>query len=124
MSSETPEKKQKLGIYSVLITRAYPDYKRPYASATLCHFDSYEAATEFAMRQRMIYYNDYGVLDAFNNESDTQLTVDDDARPPTDDQLMRLEELAYDIVYFDSYMDMSPFDAVVSPVVPVAATEQ
>ena len=97
-------------MYCVIITTAYPDYKRPYASVDVKHFKSEEEAKTYVKNSKVEYYKDYGVLEQYLDR------FDDDEDPSKIDfydekVLNEIDDFAFDYIYADSYMDMLPFSS-------------
>jgi hypothetical protein len=108
------EKRVKLEIFYLLITRAYPDYKRSYCSTSIYHFGSREEAEAVAQSERLEYYRNCGVFERFREsvrEEDSGDKDENEEIEVTSADLEVMDEMAHDIVYADIYMDMSPFSA-------------
>lgn len=78
---------------------AYPDYKRPSVSTRTKFFANKAEAEEYVKDQKRKYYNDHSV------KEDQIITSEED--PDSYD------EIAEDIIYYDYYMDIVPFDAII-----------
>jgi Lon protease-like protein len=86
-------------LYCVKIVTAFPDYKRPYASCYIEHFNDIESANEFRRKEKREYYESF----------QQYLRKFSEPVPKDIDNLD--EEKAQDYIYSDTYMDMSPFEA-------------
>lgn len=86
-------------LYCVKVVLAYPDYKRPYASSHIQHFDDIEKANEYRRKEKREYYESF---QEYLRESDEPVPKDIDNLD---------EDKAYEYIYSDSYMDMLPFEA-------------
>lgn len=88
-------------IYCVKIVRAFPDYMRPYANASVYHFLSIKEANEKRREEkRKYFYRFIGWLDNYET-----IDIDD------------IDDEASDLCYSDSYMDQEPFEATLYEIV-------
>ena len=85
-----------LTFYCLKIVRAYPDYKRPYANASVYHFMSIQEAELKRKEEKRIYYQQF--LHWLEN--------------PEEIDMDKIDDECYDLCYADSYMDQEPFEAV------------
>ena len=84
-------------MYCLKVITACPDYKRPYASVTVKHFSTKEAAEVALFELKKEYMDDWGLewsVEVF-------------------DKKLKSGELSNE-VYSDSYMDMEPFEYEIS----------
>ena len=87
-------------LYCLTITKAYPDYKRPYVSVSTYHFLTKEDANEKRREEKRIYYQDF--LDFLKMHGDPV---------PKDVDNIDEDDAQTEYIYSDSYMDMEPFSA-------------
>lgn len=86
-----------MNLYCLEIVRAYPDYKRPYASVDVYHFLTIKEANEKRREEKQKYYHDF--IDSLE-ESERIKDID-----------KINEEKAEEYIYYDSCMEMQPFSA-------------
>lgn len=93
-------------IYCLTIVKAYPDYKRPYASTCVYHFSTIHDANEKRRQEKAKYYEDFieYLKDTENKEVKDIDELDED-------------EAQTDWIYADSYMDMEPFSATLHEII-------
>lgn len=87
-------------LYCLEITKAYPDYKRPYASVSTYHFLTKEDANEKRRQEKRNYYEGF-----------LQFLRDFDSPVPKDIDNIDEDVAQTDYIYSDTYMDMEPFCA-------------
>ena len=88
-------------VYCLKIDKAYPDYKRPYASSSVYHFATIEDANEKRKIEKRNYYE--GFLQHLRECCDDV---------PKDIDNIDEDRAQTDYIYYDSYMDMEPFSAI------------
>jgi len=89
-------------LYCVVIEKAYPDYKRPFSTTKVEHFRNEDKAKEYIKIEKRKYYNDCCVKE----DEDGNYVEINSGEDPSD-----YDEEAHDMIYADSYMDMTPFDS-------------
>lgn len=94
-----------MSIFCAVITTSNPDYKRPSSSTEIKHFTSLEDAKKWLNDEKRKYYNDHCILGF--DEEDFEIMIGDDENPSKYDQL------AYEKIYGDSYMNMPPYDGYI-----------
>ena len=94
------DRKKENILYCVMIEKAYPDYKRPYCITDVEHFRNKDKAEKYIKIEKRKYYNDCCVKE---DEDGNYVEINSDEDPSDYDNE------AYDMIYADSYMDMSPF---------------
>jgi hypothetical protein len=86
-------------LYCLEVQRAYPDYKRPYASVNVYHFKTIDEADNKRREEKKRYY-----------ESFCEFLEETGEDVPTDVDKIDEDE-AQNYFYSESYMDMAPFSA-------------
>lgn len=86
----------KMDLYCLEIVRAFPDYKRPYASVDVYHFLTIKEANEKRREEKRQYY-----LNFIESLEEGEIKDIDNVN----------EEKAEEYIYSDSYMQMEPFSA-------------
>ena len=87
--------------YCLKIVRAFPDYKRPYANASVYHFLTIQEAETKRLSEKKLYYQN------FIHWLDNPESINVDA----------LDDECYDLCYADSYMDQAPFEATLYEII-------
>ena len=80
-------------LYSLVIVKAHPDYKRPYSTTDVYYFLNPGDANEKRREEKRSYYQDFL---KYLEEEDIDKIDEDDLQSE---------------IYADSYMDMEPFSA-------------
>lgn len=83
-------------LYSLVIVKAHPDYKRPYSTTDVYYFLNREDANEKRREEKRSYYQDFLKYLEEDDQKDIDQIDEDDLQSE---------------IYADAYMDMEPFSA-------------
>ena len=85
-------------LYCLEIVKAYPDYKRPYATSSVYHYSTIEDANEKRRTEKRLYYDSF-----------LQFLRECCEPVPKDIDNIDEDEAQTNYIYSDYYMEMEPF---------------